>query len=104
MSSRPGLHILVDEGGTVASRIEDYAMIGDCETAALVSKTGSIDWLCLPRFDAPACFAALLGTSENGMWSIAPTSPAIDVRRRYLEDTLVLETDFFGRVRSSGPD
>ena len=78
----------------MAARIEDYAMIGDCETAALVSKMGSIDWLCLPRFDAPACFAALLGTEENGLWSIAPSQPVTEVRRAYVEDTLVLETEF----------
>jgi len=78
----------------LAARIEDYAMIGDCETAALVSKMGSIDWLCLPRFDAPACFAALLGTEENGRWSIAPTEVVRKVERAYIEDTLVLETDF----------
>ena len=69
-------------------------MIGDCETAALVSKMGSIDWLCLPRFDAPACFAALLGTEENGHWSIAPTEAVRKVQRAYIEDTLVLETEF----------
>lgn len=69
-------------------------MIGDCETAALVSNMGSIDWLCLPRFDAPACFAALLGTEENGHWSIAPTEAVRKVQRAYIEDTLVLETRF----------
>src|SRR5262249_25165425 len=54
------------------SRIEDYALVGDCETAALIGRDGSVDWLCLPRFDARACFAALLGTRENGRWQIAP--------------------------------
>ncbi|CAN7630173.1 glycoside hydrolase family 15 protein [Neorhizobium sp. LjRoot104] len=78
----------------MAARIEDYALIGDCETAALVSKMGSIDWLCLPRFDAPACFASLLGTEENGLWSIAPSQPVTGVGRAYIEDTLVLETEF----------
>src|ERR1700755_2428989 len=58
----------------MASRIEDYALIGDCETAALVSRDGSIDWLCWPRFDSEACFAALLGDSKNGRWRIAPVS------------------------------
>jgi GH15 family glucan-1,4-alpha-glucosidase len=76
------------------SRIEDYALIGDCETAALVARDGSIDWLCLPAFDSAACFAALLGTSENGRWQIAPTSPVRRVERRYREGTLILETDF----------
>ncbi|MEH6689822.1 MAG: glycoside hydrolase family 15 protein [Pseudorhizobium pelagicum] len=78
----------------MASRIEDYGMIGDCETAALVSRMGSIDWLCFPRFDSPACFASLLGTDENGHWSITPRLPVLDVRRAYVEDTLVLETEF----------
>jgi GH15 family glucan-1,4-alpha-glucosidase len=78
----------------VTSRIEDYALIGDCQTAALVGKNGSIDWLCLPRFDSGACFAALLGTEENGRWQISPRSEVRRVRRRYREGTLVLETDF----------
>lgn len=76
------------------SRIEDYAMIGDCETAALVARDGSIDWLCLPRFDSGACFAALLGASENGRWLLAPQSPALHVSRRYQPGTLILETQF----------
>jgi len=74
--------------------IEDYAMIGDCHTAGLVSKQGSIDWLCLPHFDSPACFAALVGTTENGHWSISPAEPARAIRRRYREGTLILETEF----------
>ena len=74
--------------------IEDYAMIGDCHTAALVSKQGSVDWLCLPHFDSPACFAALLGNTENGHWSITPAEPVRSVRRRYREGTLILETEF----------
>ncbi|QJW98875.1 glycoside hydrolase family 15 protein [Frigoriglobus tundricola] len=78
----------------MALRIEDYALIGDCHTAALVGRDGSIDWLCLPRFDSGACFAALLGTEENGRWKIAPTGPVTATRRRYLGDTLVLETEF----------
>lgn len=75
-------------------RIEDYALIGDCKTAALVGRDGSIDWLCWPRFDSAACFAALLGTTENGRWSIAPTQPALRVTRRYRPGTLILETEF----------
>src|SRR5579863_6674859 len=75
-------------------RIEDYALIGDCETAALVGRDGSIDWLCIPRFDSGACFAALLGTPENGRWLIAPEAEAIAVRRKYRGETLVLETEF----------
>ena len=76
------------------SRIEDYAMIGDCQTAALVGKDGSIDWLCFPRFDSPACFAALLGTPEHGRWKVAPAGNIKAVRRRYRPGTLILETDF----------
>jgi GH15 family glucan-1,4-alpha-glucosidase len=76
------------------ARIEDYAMIGDCETAALVARDGSIDWLCWPRFDSGACFAALLGTPENGRWQIAPADPAARTSRRYRDGTLVLETTF----------
>ena len=78
----------------MASRIEDYALIGDCETAALVARDGSIDWLCLPRFDSSACFAALLGTPDHGRWQIAPASPPRAIRRRYRGETLVLETEF----------
>ena len=74
--------------------IEDYALIGDCQTAALVGRNGSIDWLCLPRFDSGACFAALLGTREHGRWIIAPTAPPRQVTRAYRDDTLVLETTF----------
>jgi GH15 family glucan-1,4-alpha-glucosidase len=77
-----------------APSIEHYALIGDCETAALVSRTGSIDWLCLPRFDSPACFAALLGTPEHGCWRLAPAAGAPATRRHYHDGTLVLETEF----------
>ena len=73
--------------------IEDYALIGDTHTAALVSRAGSIDWLCLPRFDSPACFAALLGDERHGRWLLAPAGQAREVRRRYIGDTLVLETE-----------
>jgi GH15 family glucan-1,4-alpha-glucosidase len=73
----------------MAERIEDYALIGDCQTAALVGRDGSIDWLCWPRFDSPACFAALLGGPEHGHWKIAPRS-AFRVQRAYRPDTLIL--------------
>jgi GH15 family glucan-1,4-alpha-glucosidase len=76
------------------ARIEDYGFIGDCETGALVGRDGSIDWLCLPRFDSDACFAALLGTPDNGRWQIAPAGETRRVSRRYRGDTLVLETRF----------
>jgi GH15 family glucan-1,4-alpha-glucosidase len=69
-------------------------MIGDCHTAALVSKEGSIDWLCLPHFDSPACFAALLGTAEHGHWSISPAEPIRSIRRGYRDGSLILETTF----------
>ena len=78
----------------MSSRIEDYALIGNLRTAALVDRTGSIDWLCLPRFDSGACFAALLGTNENGRWLLAPQGGVKQVRRKYREDTLILETEF----------
>ena len=74
--------------------IEDYALIGDCETAALVGRDGSIDWLSFPRFDSAACFAALLGTRDNGRWLIAPVAEPTGVRRWYHHDTLILETEF----------
>jgi len=76
------------------SRIEDYALVGDCQTAALVGQDGSIDWLCWPRFDSDACFAALLGTPAHGRWLIAPKATKATVSRRYRDRTLILETDF----------
>ncbi|MFG1428861.1 glycoside hydrolase family 15 protein [Roseixanthobacter glucoisosaccharinicivorans] len=75
-------------------RIEDYAMIGDCRTAALVSTSGSIDWLCLPRFDSPSCFSSLIGTQDHGFWQIAPTAQTQRVSRRYLDGSLVVATEF----------
>jgi GH15 family glucan-1,4-alpha-glucosidase len=86
-----------DQCKLVALRIEDYGLIGDTHTAALVGRDGSIDWLCLPRFDSPACFAKVLGDERNGFWRIAPAKPgaaAQEVRRSYREDTLILETEF----------
>jgi GH15 family glucan-1,4-alpha-glucosidase len=74
--------------------LEDYALIGDCHTAALVGRDGSIDWLCFPRFDSGACFAALLGTPDHGRWLIAPVGEVRHTSRRYVGDTLVLETTF----------
>jgi GH15 family glucan-1,4-alpha-glucosidase len=76
----------------VSTPLEDYALIGDCETAALVSRAGSIDWLCWPRFDSAACFAALLGTPEHGRWLVEAISPQWRVERRYRKNTLILET------------
>ena len=75
-------------------RIEDYAVIGDLQSAALVSSAGSIDWLCLPKFDSPACFAALLDTPDAGHWQLAPAAGGTCTSRRYVEDTLVLQTDW----------
>jgi GH15 family glucan-1,4-alpha-glucosidase len=76
------------------ARIEDYALLGDCETAALVSRAGSIDWLCWPRFDSGACCAALLGGPEHGCWALAPAHSRAGIKRRYRPDTLILETEF----------
>ncbi|MCO8168688.1 glycoside hydrolase family 15 protein [Pseudomonas sp. 21LCFQ02] len=78
----------------MAALIEDYALLGNCKTAALVSRDGSLDWLCFPRFDAGACFAALLGDSDNGCWKIAPVEAVSGVERRYQDGTLILETEF----------
>jgi GH15 family glucan-1,4-alpha-glucosidase len=77
----------------VTARIEDYAIIGDTQTAALVARDGSVDWVCFPRFDSGACFAALLGDRGNGRWRVAPASPVRATRRRYRPGTLVLETE-----------
>ena len=74
--------------------IEDYALIGDCHSAALVGRNGSIDWLCIPRFDSHSCFAALLGEQKDGYWQIAPQDPDVQVTRRYLPGTLIVETRF----------
>jgi GH15 family glucan-1,4-alpha-glucosidase len=78
----------------VSCKIEDYGLIGDCETAALVGRDGSIDWLCWPAFDSDACFAALLGTPKQGRWRIAPAGKITQSSRRYWGNTLILETRF----------
>jgi GH15 family glucan-1,4-alpha-glucosidase len=101
-----GRRIAVNKGGSVVKRkkkgngplhgslIEDYCMIGDCETAALVSREGSIDWLCWPTFSSAACFAALLGTRDHGFWQISPVAEVKAIRRRYEAHTLIVETTF----------
>jgi GH15 family glucan-1,4-alpha-glucosidase len=78
----------------MAGRIEDYAIIGDTKTVALVDKTGSIDWWCVPRVDSGACFAALLGGPEHGRWLLRPKGEVTACRRRYIPETLVLETEY----------
>jgi GH15 family glucan-1,4-alpha-glucosidase len=83
-----------NSGPLHGSLIEDYCMIGDCETAALVSREGSIDWLCWPNFSSGACFAALLGTKDHGYWKIAPAGKVTAIRRQYQAHTLVVETTF----------
>jgi GH15 family glucan-1,4-alpha-glucosidase len=99
----------------MAMPIEDYAVVGDTHTAALISRDGSVDWLCFPRFDSGAIFAALLGTEEHGRWLIAPASPIRATRRRYRGESLILETEFdtdegtvrlvdFMPVRGEAPD
>src|SRR5436305_15068336 len=74
-------------------KIEDYAFLSDTQTGALVGRDGSVDWLCLPRFDSGACFAALLGDRKNGRWAFAATDGLTKVSRRYRGDTLILETE-----------
>src|SRR6516162_9582806 len=86
----------------MASKIEDYGIVGDTKTVALVSKTGSIDWLCVPKFDSDACFAALLGFDEHGRWDVRPTVPMCKLEQRYDGDTLILTTEMecdVGKVR-----
>src|SRR4051812_14832044 len=78
----------------MALAIEDYGLLGDLHTAALVGRDGSVDWLCLPRFDAGACFAALLGDERHGFWRLAPTAGGPATRRRYRGDALVLESEW----------
>ncbi|MFJ3789819.1 glycoside hydrolase family 15 protein [Kitasatospora sp. NPDC090091] len=78
----------------MAGRIEDYALIGDLQTAALVGRDGSVDWLCLPRFDSPSCFSGLLGGGEHGAWRLAPVGAAQCSTRRYRSDSLVLESEW----------
>jgi GH15 family glucan-1,4-alpha-glucosidase len=92
--TRPEVERKKKAGPLHGSPIEDYCMIGDCETAALVSREGSIDWLCLPSFSSAACFAALLGTREHGFWRISPVGKVKAVRRQYETHTLVVETTF----------
>jgi GH15 family glucan-1,4-alpha-glucosidase len=99
MQATPTLQSRATQQSQTTCRIEDHALIGDMRTAALITKDGSIDWLCLPAFDSDACFAALVGTENNGRWRIAPTLPVTELRRRYRKDTLILETDF---VTSTG--
>src|SRR4029077_15502641 len=78
---------------SMSHTIEDYAMSGDCRTAALVARDGAIEWLCLPSFDAPACFAKLLGEEEHGYWRIATQDAKVDITRAYRGDGLILETE-----------
>jgi len=78
----------------MASKIEDYGMIGNTITCALVSRSGSIDWFCAPRFDSDACFTALVGYDEHGRWSLRPAERVRETRQRYRDDSMVLETEF----------
>src|SRR5262249_42461674 len=78
----------------MASKIEDYGLLSNMRTAALVSRNGSIDWLCAPRFDSDACFSSLVGYNEHGRWSIRPAVAVREARQRYRGDTLLLESEF----------
>src|SRR5689334_4038052 len=78
----------------MASKIEDYGLIGNTHTSALVSRGGSMDWLCAPRFDSDACFAAIVGYDEHGRWALRPTVTIRENRQRYRQDTMILETEF----------
>ena len=78
----------------MASKIEDYGLIGNTLTCALVSRSGSIDWLCAPRFDSDACFAALIGYEEHGRWALRPAVRTRETRQRYRDNSMVLETEF----------
>ena len=91
--------IIAGVGGGITAAIY-YALIGDCEAAALVARNGSLDWLCWPRFDSDACFARLLGNDSHGFWRIAPQEQATATTRRYRKDTLILETRFATRTGS----
>src|ERR1044071_8964436 len=75
------------------TKIKDYAFLSDTQTGALVSREGCIDWLCLPRFDSPACFASLLGEKKNGCWMFSPVEKVRKTQRRYRGDTLIVETE-----------
>src|SRR5579884_68773 len=100
--SRESLDAPASEKQLMAERIEDYGVVGDLQTAALVGRSGSVDWLCFPRFDSGSCFGALLGSSEEGRWLIAPISGGPATERRYRDNTLILETEWkttTGRVR-----
>src|SRR4030081_3394933 len=90
----PEFKLFLGVNPSLPCRIEDYGLIGDCETAALVGRDGSIDWLCWPAFDSDACFAALLGDRKNGRWLIAPAEEVKKTSRRYWDHTLILETRF----------
>src|ERR1051325_7818416 len=89
-----GRSAVADQENGLSLPLEDYALVGDCHTAALISKMGSVDWLCFPHFDSPACFAALLGNPEHGRWGISPAIPVKKIQRRYRPESLVLETEF----------
>src|SRR6188768_748307 len=91
-----------DHGSTMAAPLEHYGLIGDTTTIALISKAGSLDWMCLPRIDSDACFAKLLGTDDNGYWAIQPATEVRSISQRYRPDTLILESEVTcstGRVR-----
>src|SRR5881227_4401862 len=89
-SRKPKKHV---RGPRRPARIEDYGFLSDTQSGALVSRDGCVDWLCLPRFDSPACFASLLGEPKNGHWRFFPEEEVVETRRRYRGDSLILETE-----------
>lgn len=93
-SALTAARVLLSRSDIMADKIENYGLIGNMQTAALVSRSGSIDWLCAPHFDSDACFTSIVGYDEHGRWSIRPGAAVRETRQRYRGDTMILETEF----------